>query len=403
MMAAIVAARRGKNVVVIEKLKEPGAKLRASGGGRCNLTNTLEKAEFINRFGREGKFMIPALNRFDQSDLRDFLAQIGVKTHAPDGLRVFPVTHAAATVTEALENEMKRLGVRLVTQQRAQKIISDGNCVRGVITDKDKFFSGKILIACGGAGYPCLGTSGDGYELARSLGHKISDVFPAMLPLKTKEKWVANCRANTIGKAEIRINLKKYAKLHAVGDLIFSIEGIRGPVVLDFSREITPILSELKEVPIKVKLVAGMNEEQVRNKLKEAALKHPNYSIDQLIATFLPGPLAKELCLIANASPGCRPGNLPGEIKENLIKTITWTPLTIVGHEGFASAMVTRGGVKLKEVNPETLESRIVKGLYFSGEILDLDGPCGGFNLQWAFSSGYLAGLQKSTQDSVKS
>ncbi|HOT28008.1 MAG TPA: NAD(P)/FAD-dependent oxidoreductase [Candidatus Ozemobacteraceae bacterium] len=392
MMAAITAARRRARVLVIEQRSHPGAKLRASGGGRCNITNTLDTATFIGRFGREGRFMKPALEAFDHRALIAFLAEIGVQTHAPDGFRVFPVTHDAATVTSALEAELARLGVEVATERRVKRLRFANGRVEGLETPDHFYSSNYIIIATGGMGYPSLGGSGDGYGFARSTGHTVTDVFPAMLPLKTKETWVKNCRADTIGKAELRIDLPKAKHARAVGDLIFTNEGIRGPVVLDLAREITPLLARHGEVPLLANLTKGRNEEEIRIHLRKYASEHAQLRIGELVATLVPAPLSRELCLLAGIDPFLAPCRVPPSLRDRLIKLLAWTPLTVTGHGGFEQAMATRGGVSLKEIRPETLESRLVKGLFFCGEVLNLDGPCGGFNLQWAFSSGFLAG-----------
>lgn len=392
-MAAIAAAREGAAVTVFDQLDRIAAKVRASGGGRCNLANTLSTPEFIRRFGRNGKFMLPALQKYDQQWLRGFFAEIGVETQACDGFRVFPVGHDAEIVVNAFNSELKKFRVSVLTRHRVEKLLTEENKICGLQVGGKDFAAEKVIVATGGKGYPVLGGSDLGYQLAAEVGHKIEPVFPAMLPLKCRETWVSNCRADTIGKAIISINLPTCKKLQAQGDLIFTRDGIRGPVVLDFAREITPLLEKFSEVPILLNLVGGLNEEQVRQRIMARVSAFSQESVLMTLSSFLPQPLALELCRIAGADFNQRFKQLSGPIRENLIKTLVATPLTINGHEGFAQAMVTRGGVCLKEVNPQNLESRLVKGLFFCGEILDLDGPCGGFNLQWAFSSGFLAGL----------
>ena len=392
MMAAIRAAGDGKRVLLLEKLSRIGAKLKATGGGRCNLTNTLDNETFMSRFGREGRFMTPALEALGHRDLMAFFKRIGVESHAPDGFRVFPITHSSMTIIHALEKEMKRLGVKVLCSQKAETLEYSGEHVTGVRTETETFQALHVIIATGGMGYPMLGAEGDGYDLAASIGHQVTELYPAMMPLKTKEKWVAECRADTIPKVQLVVNLKKYRKLRAEGDLIFSRDGIRGPVVLDFSREITPLLSKLDEVPLLVNFTRGMNEEQIRRQLKKETAQDPHRNTLQLLQTLLPESLSRALCTLADADPELGFNKLPGISRDRLIKLLAWTPLTVTGHEGFKMAMITRGGISLKEINPATMQSKKLKGLYFCGEVMDLDGPCGGYNLQWSFASGYLAG-----------
>lgn len=392
IIASIVAAREGKRVLLLEKLSKIASKLKATGGGRCNLTNTLSNEEFMARFGRERRFMQDALKIFDNKALVRFMDEIGVKTHAPDGFRVFPTSHSAITIIEGLQKEMLRLGVSITCNQKVVRLLATGKHIDGVKTQTDTFLAPNVIIATGGLGYPVLGAEGDGYSLASEVGHKVTDLSPAMMPLKTKERWVKNCRADTIAKVELRVNLKKYKKLHAKGDLIFTNSGIRGPVVLDFAREVTPLLEKYNEVPLLLNLTKGKNEQQIREHFKKENAKEDIKNILQLLTTLLPKALSLELCHLAQIEPDVKYKNLEGKKRDKLISLLAWTPLTVTGHDGFKMAMITRGGISLKEINPKTMQSKIIDGLYFCGEVMNLDGPCGGYNLQWSFTSGFLAG-----------
>ncbi len=392
IMAAIVAARESKKVLILEKLPQIAAKLKATGGGRCNLTNTLNNEEFMSRFGRDGRFMQDALKEFDHKKLIEFFQDIGIETHAPDGFRVFPTSHSSVSIISALTKELQKTGVTVKCSQKVQKLLYEKNKITGLKTQTDTFLAHNIIIATGGLGYPSLGAEGDGYLLAKELGHTTTSLHPAMMPLKTKEKWVANCRADTIAKVELRVHLKKYKKLRAKGDLIFTKTGIRGPVVLDFAREITPLLDKYTEVPILLNFTKGLNEDRITHHLKEKAAKNPHISILQHLKTLLPEALSRELCLQCNIDPQKKYKELSGLSRQKLIQILAWTPLSITGHDGFKMAMITRGGINLKEIDPKTMQSKLVKGLYFCGEVVNIDGPCGGYNLQWSFSSGFLAG-----------
>ena len=392
MIAAIRAARDGKAVLLLEKLPHIGAKLKATGGGRCNLTNTLDNESFMAGFGREGRFMTKALEAFDHNTLRKFFKDIGVESHAPDGFRVFPTTHSSMTIIRALEAEMKRCGVEVRCGEKVEALEYEENHITAIRTRQERYGTQNVIIATGGMGYPVLGAEGDGYQLAKSVGHSVTELHPAMMPLKTEEEWVSRCRADTIPGAELVVNLKKYRKHKARGDLIFTRDGIRGPVVLDFSREITPLLAKMEKVPLKMNLTKGMNEEQIREHLHHALSRNPQQSTRELLQTLLPESLAHVLCEMADADPAAGFKKLPGSTRDRLIRLLAWTPLTITGHEGFKKAMITRGGIPLKEIDPNTMQSRKMDGLYFCGEVMNLDGPCGGYNLQWSFASGWLAG-----------
>jgi len=392
MMATITAARRGKRVLLLEKLPKIGVKLRATGGGRCNLTNRLDNETFMSHFGREGRFMRPALEAFDNNALVEFFDSIGVECHSPDGFRVFPVTHSSSTIIDAMSKEMNNLDITLLCDEKVEALLHDDGTISGVKTTNSVFHTNRVVLSTGGMGYPTLGAEGDGYPMAEALGHKVTNIHPAMMPLKVKEKWVEKCRADTIGKVEIKVNIKKYTKLSAKGDLIFTRNGIRGPVVLDFSREITPLLAKFDEVPILVNLTKGMNEEQIYQHFKKVIDHNPHQNTLELLMTLLPEALCLELCKLSEINPSISLSKQKGLNRDRLYKILAWTPLTINGHDGFKMAMITRGGVDLKEIDPHSMQSKKINGLYFCGEVMNIDGPCGGYNLQWSFSSGYLAG-----------
>jgi len=392
LIAAITAARLGKKVLLLEKLSKIASKLKATGGGRCNMTNTLSNEDFMARFGRDGRLMTTALSAINHQGVIKFFQEIGVESHAPDGYRVFPVSHSSVSIITALEDEMARTGVTVITSTRVETLEHDGESVKGVSTSDASYWAPNVIIATGGLGYPQLGAQGDGFTMASNVGHKVTELFPAMMPLHTKESWVGNCRADTIAKVEIKIDLPKAKNIRLKGDLIFTQSGIRGPVVLDAAREINPFLSKYGEVPLLLNFTKGLNENQILEHIKNEIHKHPEQSILTHMTTLIPESLSREICLLADANCDSGFNKLNGLQRDQIIKLLAWTPLTVTGHDGFKMAMITRGGVSLKEIRPESMESKILKGLYFCGEVMNLDGPCGGYNLQWSFASGYLAG-----------
>ncbi|WP_373070067.1 NAD(P)/FAD-dependent oxidoreductase [Sulfurimonas sp.] len=391
MISAITAAKDNKKVLLLEKLPQIGAKLKATGGGRCNLSNTLSQDEFMSKFGRDGRFMQDALNSFSREDMQSFFDSIGVETHAPDGFRIFPTSHSSSTILDALKTTMDNLGVVVLTSKKVENILEKDLQVIGVKTGTDIYKSEHVILATGGLGYPTLGAEGDGFEISKELGHTTTKLYPAMMPLRTKEDWVSNCRADTIAKVTMKVDMKKHKKLTAYGDLIFTKNGIRGPVVLDFAREITPLIDKYSEVPTLINLTKGKNEDELLKDLKSAQSSNPDANILELIQTLLPAALSEEILKLCNIEKNIKFKEIDGIKKEKLLKTLAWTPLTINGHDGFKMAMITRGGIKLNEIDPKTMQSKLIKGLYFCGEIVNIDGPCGGYNLQWSFSSGYLA------------
>lgn len=395
LAGAIKAGRDGKKVLLLEKLSQIATKLKATGGGRCNLSNTLDNTSFMQSFGKNGRFMTTAINKMNHEGLRDFFTSLDLETHIPDGFRIFPVTHSSTTVINALYDEMKRLDIEVICEEKVEEILTQDQNIIGLKTQNNSYKTDNILLATGGMGYPKMGATGDGFEIVKKLGHTVTKLYPAMMPLATKESWQKNCRADTISKVTIKVNIpnnNKLKKLTAIGDLIFTATGLRGPVILDFAREITPFLDTYDEVPILVNLTHGMNEDQIIKKLKELSSKYSDKNIVEILSYIIPKSVAIEFCILCDIKNDIHFKQIKGESKNALIKMLAWTPFTINGHDGFAKAMITRGGISLKEIDPTTMQSKIINGLYFAGEIIDIDGPCGGYNLQWSFSSGSLAG-----------
>jgi hypothetical protein len=392
IMAAITAKQNGNSVLLVEQQSKIAPKLKATGGGRCNLTNTLNNDEFISHFGKSGRFIASAIDKFDYKKLTSFMASIGVATHAPDGFRVFPTTHSSQTIIDALLNHIQKIGVELQCKTKVINI-QKLNDIFEINCNDIQYKSKNLLIASGGKGYENLGASGDGFKFASQLGHKITSLYPAMMPLFVKDTWVQNCRADTVAKVQMSVNIKKYKKLNASGDLIFTKNGIRGPVVLDFAREITPLFDTYDEIPILCNLIKGKNEDDLINFLKEQASLNPSFTVLQHLEKILAKSIVLQLANMINIDCEVTYKNLKGSSKAEFIKILCKTPLTITGHDGFRLAMITRGGISLKDIDSKTMQSKLISGLYFAGEVVDIDGPCGGYNLQWAFSSGNLAGM----------
>lgn len=390
MVAGIRAARLGRRAVIVERSPSPGRKLLASGGQRCNLSNTLETPEFMERVGRDGRFMGPALELLSGPKLREFFHGIGVQTVCHDGFRVWPETRKSSTVLKGLLGELERLGVPIECGREVTGTSFDD----GVFTVEHAdghLRSRELILATGGLALPKSGASGGGYGFAESFGHRITARFPAGVPLVTAEDWPARCTAHTVGKAHLQVAIKKHAKVARTGDLIFTRNGLRGPVVLDISRELVPLLERLGEVPLTMNLCRGRTQDEWQGVFKEWRRDGERPLLERL-TEHLPLELAEVMCELAGAEGAAPIQKASGEVRDALARTLAKTPIMVTGHTGYDGAFVTRGGARLKDVRPETLESKHQPGLYLCGEVLDLDGPCGGFNLTWAWASGYLAG-----------
>jgi hypothetical protein len=392
MMAAIAAAERGRRVILLEQLPRLGRKLLATGGGRCNLTNTLPPAEFMARFGRQGRFMQPALAALDWRGLRGVLGGLGVPTHAPDGLHVYPVSNSAATVERALEGRASQLGVALHVGVLVTGLWIEAGRLAGLRTEGGPIAAPRVILATGGRSYPALGATGAGYELARQAGHTIVRPTPALVPLVTRQQWPRQCAGVSLSSARVWIDLPRQSRGGVTGDVLFTHAGLSGPAVLDLSGDVAALLVRHEEVPVRLDVAPGTSAAQWSSRFDRWQAAGGAKTVRGLLGRCLPKSLAAAVCAAAGIDPASRPAAVPRAARGRLAQHLTAMPLTVVGTEGWDRAMATRGGVSLKEVCPRTLESRRLARLFFAGEILDLDGPSGGFNLQWAFSSGRLAG-----------
>lgn len=378
LMGAIAATRSGLRVLVLERMPKTGLKLLASGGGRCNLCNTLPHEEFMAVFGRQGRFMQPALRAMGSSKLREFFQALGVPTQE-EGHKVFPASGSAESVLDALLKECRKLNVEIRTSLEAVALPKEG----GVKTAEGVMPSKAVLLATGGKGYAALGGSASGYGLAHRAGHKIVDPVPADVPLLIEERWPKELAGIAVPNVNLRIGLKGFPKAGTFGDLLFTHQGISGPVILNSSGLISEKLQRLETVPLVIDFAPDLGNWRKAGGNKSAA---------NALRPWIPAALAKALCQLCGINPDATVSSLGAKQTDALTEQITRSTLTATGSEGFNKAMVTHGGIDLKDVDPNTLESKLQPGLYFAGEALNLDGPCGGFNLQWAFSSGHLAG-----------
>jgi predicted Rossmann fold flavoprotein len=398
MMAAISAARTGAaQVTLFERMDRPGVKLLATGGGRCNLTNSLPTQEFLARFPRGSKFLRPALAALDSRGLLRFFEELGVRCHSEDGFHYFPTSESAASVRDALLGELRRLGVRIVCRAEIASLwISEGR-LRGLRTTSGEIPGDRVVLAAGGKAYPVLGSNGSGYALAREAGHEIIAPAPALVPLLTRESWPGRCTGIVIPGARLRIDLPKHSRHGVTGDLLFTHRGISGPAALDISGEVAELLQERDTVPMRVHLTRESSVEAWLPRLAKWRESRARKLLRSVVAETLPAALADALCAEAGIEPDLRAAHVTRPQCLRLAELLAAAPLTIAATEGFEKAMVTRGGVNLRQVDPCTLQSRLLPGLFLAGEVLDVDGPCGGYNLQWAFSSGYLAGRAAAT------
>lgn len=393
LMAAIVAAENSANVAVYERQSFSCRKLRASGGGRCNITNTLNINDFSSHFGRQGRFVIPALKHFDNTALRVFLEKLGIKTFSPDGFYIFPVSEKASDIADALIRKCRELAVEIILDNPVISLSIKDKKVSGVVTASgERLLKSAVILAAGGMSYPSLGGTDSGYALAVQAGHSIINPVPALVEISASNPWIGSCAGVSLGKVSIRTDVAKFKNESVEGALLFTHNGISGPAALNISGTVSRLLEDHAGVDLTLNFFPGLSFSDFVSIIDKWQKHEPKKNLINLMSLYLPRSIVEIILSESGIDFSLKVSNLSRVKKESLSRNATGLNVAATGTAGFAKAMATRGGVALKDVNPETLESRIVRGLYFTGELLDIDGPCGGFNLQWAFSSGYLAG-----------
>lgn len=392
LAGAIAAAEAGRRVLLLDRLDRVGRKLLATGGGRCNLTRRAEPEQIMAAFGRQGRFMTPALRAMAPAALCEWFDRLGLATVAEDDGAVYPVTRKAADVRNVLLARCEQLGVTIATRCTARRLIIDGGAIAGLETDRGPAEAGRVILACGGKGYAELGGTGLGYDLAGQAGHEIITPTPALAPLVTEQAWPGRCAGVSLPDARVWIDLAGQDRKGVRGPVLLTHRGLSGPAVLDLSGQVGRLLLDYEHVPIRLALTPDTPAEAWRKTFDRWRKTDGSRPIQSLLAGAAPASLAETLLNEAGAETRGKAAELPAGARDRLAESLAGAPLTVVATEGFDKAMVTRGGVSLKEVRPDTLESKRVAGLHLAGELLDLDGPCGGYNLTWAFVGGRLAG-----------
>ena len=391
MMAAGRAGERGKQVLLLEKMDSPGKKLLLCARGRCNVTNTAPLHAFMQVYGRGGGFLRTALERFDNERLRAFLLSYGVETVVENKGRVFPQSQRADSILHALEAYLRDGHVTIHKNSRVSRLILEAGRVTGVETQKGIFLGKNTLIATGGVSYPSTGSTGDGYILAASAGHTIQPPRPAIIAFETEETWVKALQGTPIKNATIIAYQRNKKIAEHFGEALFTHYGISGPAILDISKTIVECLSN---GPVQIHIDYKPNHalEKLDETLLHQIRKFGSKTIKSCLTLFLPEKVAHVFLGICNVDPQKKASQITLQERKKIVKHLKDVHLTLVRHRPIEESIITAGGVCLDEVDAKTLESKLTKGLYFAGETLDIDGPTGGFNLQAAFSTGYLAG-----------
>ncbi|OHC05401.1 MAG: hypothetical protein A2545_03510 [Planctomycetes bacterium RIFOXYD2_FULL_41_16] len=391
MMAAGRAAERGKKVILLEKNDRLGKKLLMCATGRCNVTNTAPLQGFTEAYGKGGPFLRTALETFDNEKLRSFLLSHGVETVVENKGRVFPKSQKADSVLKALETYMRDGRVEIQTNTHVLRLISENNHVHGVETNHGNIFGHNVLITTGGLSYPATGSTGDGYKLAASVGHSIYPTYPAIVAFETEETWVKSLQGTPIKNVNISTyQLNKKIAEH-FGEALFTHYGISGPAILDMSKRLVECLPN-GFIQIHIDFKPNHSTEELDSILLNRIKRQGGKAIKSCLTFFIPEKLAPILLGLCNIEPHKKASQITTQERRKILKQLKGLHLTLLRHRPIEEAIVTAGGVSLDEVDVKTMESKLMKGLYFAGEVLDIDGPTGGFNLHAAFSTGYLAG-----------
>jgi len=392
IMAAIRASESGSKVVVIEKNDAIGKKLLITGKGRCNITNSCDPEGFVKKFGVCGQFLRNAFYAFSSEDLVDFFGKAGVEMKTERQGRIFPVTDKSSTIVEALKRSLAANGVEVMYNSPVVAIKKDADGFVIGIKDKKDITAGKVIIAAGGASYKVTGSTGDGFRMAKELGHDIKPLRAELVPLVTEEEWVKDLQGLGLENIRIIFSSGKEKIESPVGELMFTHFGVSGPLVLDLSGEVTLLLGEGKKVALSIDLKPGLREEQLESKLIYKFTSHGHSAMKNVMKDFLPNRLISVFLKIANIPETRTSNQVTKDERKTIIRLLKNLPLRIKRSLAIEEAMVTGGGVSIKDIDPRTMESKKVKGLYFAGEVMEGSAPSGGYNLQQAFSTGYLAG-----------
>ena len=392
LIAAGEAAGRGADTVLFEKMSTPGRKLRITGKGRCNLTNTAELRDFIARFGKNGRFLRQAFNRFFTPDLVAFLGALGIETATERGGRVFPVDNDAPAVTAALENWARQQGVAIKPKAPVDSLLVEDKAVVGVKVGGNEYRADAVIIATGGVSYPATGSTGDGYRLAASVGHTIVPTRPALVPLDTAGTVAGQLQGLSLRNVSVCAIIGGKKQRQLFGEMLFTATGLTGPVILTLSGGVVDALRQKQAVELSIDLKPALDDAKLDARLLRDLQEHSNARFHNVLKGLLPAkliPVCAQLLDIDSDKPG---NQISAEERRRLRVWLKDFRFTVKGHRSFAEAIITAGGVDTREVDPRTMASRLMPGLYFAGEVLDIDGDTGGYNLQAAFSTGWLAG-----------
>ena len=394
MMAAAAAAECGGSVLLLEKMPRVGRKMMITGKGRCNVTSADDVPDIIRNIIGNGRFLNSSLRAFDNADVMAFFEGLGVPLKTERGNRVFPQSDRAADVVDAMMKHLRDQEVEIRTNTSVSGLLTEANKICGVrLVDGSEVEAAAVILAMGGASYPATGSTGDGYVFARAVGHTVTPIFPALVPLVTRETWVREVQGLSLRNVRATLYHAGKKEQDFFGEMLFTHFGVTGPIILQLSRRASELLRDgKKDIELRLNLKPALTHEKLRERVDRDFAAYEQKHLHNGMIDLLPKRLIDIVLNAAGLAPERVVGQISSKERERLVRVLQALPLTIMGTRPIVEAIVTAGGVATHEINPRTMESKIVKHLYFVGELVDVDAYTGGYNLQAAFSMGHAAG-----------
>ena len=400
LVAAGRAAEKGKKVLVLEKMPQEGRKLKITGKGRCNITNDSPMKDFIKQVYPNGRFLKNAFHRFFSEDIIQLLEKHGVECKLERGGRYFPVSDRAADVLNALLAWNKSLNVDILLNHPVKRLIIEDSSIKGVHAEGQDFPAGKVIIATGGKSYPATGSTGDGYMLAKQAGHSLEAPQPALVPLETERDIPHILQGLKLKNVQAAVWVNDKKKTDAFGELEFMPYGLSGPIILTLSRNVVAELQRGSNVDIYIDLKPALDDKKLDNRLQRELNENGKKKISTLFKNLLPAALIPLFLDLTRLNPDKECHQISAQERKKIRNYLKNMPFKISGYRSFKEAIITAGGILTNEISSKTMESKLTKGLYFAGEVMDLDADTGGYNLQIAYSTGWLAGDASAAKDS---
>jgi len=392
MIAAGRAAELGAKVILIEKNKKPGIKLLLTGKDRCNITNAeFNLRKLVENYGKNGKFLFHAFSVFGPKDIINFFEKLRLKTKTERGKRIFPLSDKSEDVLRALINYLTKNKVNIVYNSAVIGVDCKDHKIKKLILENEEIVAGNYIFCTGGKSYPLTGSTGDGFKWATDLGHRIKKISPVLVPIKIKENWVKELQGLSLKNVEISVFQKGKKERSEFGECLFTHFGLSGPIILDISKKVGELLKD-GEVKLLLDLKPALDSAKLDGRVQRDFKKYRNKLFKNCLANLLPCKLIPVIVKLSNINPEKKVNMITKEERHNLVRLLKNLEMTVRELLGFDSAIITSGGISLEEIDHKTMRSKVIDNLFFAGEIIDVDGPTGGFNLQVCWSTGYLSG-----------